>query len=109
MDYAEFIDSSISIDDLFKNADCLFFRNDFSQFDHFSEVSSITELGDDASMRYEGYDLVEFDDVLDVGEQSKDFHFVVEERLVYLTFDIFHIDEFEGQWITLVMRRVPLF
>ena len=68
MNYAKFIDSSISIDDLFKNADCLFFRNGLSKLDHFSQIASITELGDDTGVWFKRYNLVELDDVLDVSE-----------------------------------------
>ena len=50
MDDAKLIDSSISIDDLFENIDCLFFGDCFPHLDHFGKVAPIAELGDDAGM-----------------------------------------------------------
>lgn len=108
MDDAKFIDSSVTIDDLFKNTNSLFLGDGLAHFDHFGKVAPVTELGDNACVWLHGDDLVEFDDVLDVAEQSKDFHFVVEKGFVDFSLDVFHVDEFEGQGVTLVMRRVPL-
>ena len=108
MNNSEFIDSPVAIDDLFEDTNGFFFRNVFPCLNHFCQVASIAELGDDTGMGLEGNDLVELDDVFYVGEQLEDFNFVAEEGLVNFSLDIFHVDEFEGQGVTLVRRRVPL-
>ena len=74
----ESVNSSISIDDFFQNANCLSFWNGLASLYHFGEVSAITELGDDAGMGFEGDDLVKFDYVLEVTKESEYFHLVIE-------------------------------
>ena len=59
-------------------------------------------------MEFEGDDLVKFDDVLEVAEEPEDFHLVIEEGFMDISFDIFHVDEFEGDGLALVMGIVPL-
>jgi hypothetical protein len=50
MHNAKFIDASISIDNLFENANRFLLGNGPAHFDHFSQVTSIAELGDDAGV-----------------------------------------------------------
>ena len=52
---------------------------------------------------------MKLDDVLEVVEEFEDFDLVVEEGLVDFSLDVFHVDEFEGQGLSLVRRMVPLF
>ena len=71
------VDTSISIDDFFEDADWLSFRNCFASFDHFGKISTITKLGDDTCVGFKRNDLVEFYYVLEVTKESKDFHLVI--------------------------------
>jgi hypothetical protein len=47
---AKFIDAPISIDDLFENANGLLLGNGLAHFDHFCQVTSLAEFGDDAGV-----------------------------------------------------------
>ena len=105
---AETVDSPISVDDFFEDGDWLSFGDGLSGFNHFGEVSPVAEFSNDAGMEFEGDDLVEFDDVLEVAEKSEDFHLVIKEGFVDISLDIFHVDEFEGDGLALVMGMVPL-
>ena len=108
VDNAKPIDSPISVDYLFEDADWLSFWDGFAGFNHFGEVSPVAEFSNDAGVEFEGDDLVEFDDVLEVAEKSEYFHLVIEEGFVDISLDIFHVDEFEGDSLSWVMGMVPL-
>lgn len=68
MHNAKFIDTPISIDDLFENAHGLLLGDGLAHLDHFGQIAPLTEFSHDAGMRLEGDDFVETDDVLDVAE-----------------------------------------
>ena len=52
------VDPSISIDNFFQNSNWLPLRNGFSTLDDFSQIPSITELSNDASMWLQWYDFI---------------------------------------------------
>ena len=50
---------------------------------------------------------MELYDVLEVAKQTQYFHFVGEEGLVDFALDVLHVDQLEGNRLSLVRQRVP--
>jgi hypothetical protein len=59
-------------------------------------------------MAFVRQDFVELDNVLEVAEQAEDFNFIVEESFVDFPLDILHVDEFEGECLSLVRDGLPV-
>ena len=78
MDNTESINSSISVDNFFKDAKGFSFWYNFSGFDHFAKITAIADLGDDAGVWLKGDDFVQFNDILQIAEHSKNLHLIIE-------------------------------
>ena len=94
MDDSKSVDSSIAVDDLFENLKSLSFGNGAAGLDDLAEVTALAKLGDYAGVAFGWEDLVHFDHVLEVAEQTQNLDLVVQKGFVNVSFHVFHVDEF---------------
>ena len=103
-----FIDLTISIYDIYKNLSGLSFRDEASIFDDFCEISSFAELCNDACCGFERNNFIDFDDILLIAEQFKNFYLIVEQYFMDVSFHVLHIYKFESYGLSFVILGVPL-
>jgi hypothetical protein len=78
MHYSESVDSSITIDDLFKYLDCLALWDASTRLDDFAEITSITKFGNYAGVGLGGDNFMHFYHILKVAKQTQYLYLVVE-------------------------------
>lgn len=76
--------------------------------DDFGEVSAIAELSDDAGVRLERNDLMEFDDVLLVGQRPQSVDLIGEQRLMHLSLHVLHVNQLQCDGLSCRVIAAPV-
>ena len=91
-----FRDLIVTINDLSHQLHSLVFRDGFSFVDKFCKIALVTKFGNNVSIVLGCVDIEKFKNVGKIFERFEDVNLRGEEIFMDLSFDHFHVDDFDG-------------